>query len=212
LEGGSRVKLGGLLRLDTSAALDRGTLMHACFQQIGWLDDGPPEESSLRRAVSGLVAGGFDLAALIAQFRAALKRPAIADVLTLARYQSPVVPRTRHAPRDVQPHAEREEYALRLVVEREWPFLVREGNQILSGQIDRLVLWYDGDRLVAADVIDFKTDRLAADNPVALADRIEHYRPQLAAYCSALTRLYRLAADQVSARLVFVEPGLVQFL
>ena len=81
LEGGTRVKLGGLLRLDTSAALDRGTLMHACFQQVGWLDDGPPEESTLRRAVAGLAAGGFDLAALIAQFQASLKRPAIANVL-----------------------------------------------------------------------------------------------------------------------------------
>ncbi len=195
LEGGVRVKLAGLLRLDASAALDRGTLMHACFEQVRWLDDGPPEESALRQAVSGLAAGGLDLGALIADFQSALKRPAIADLLTLVRYQSP----GGHA-------------GLRLEVQREWPFLVREGGQILSGQIDRLVLWCDGDRPVAADVIDFKTDRLAADNPAALADRVEHYRPQLDAYRRALTRLYRLPADRVSARLVFVEPGIVQAL
>jgi ATP-dependent exoDNAse (exonuclease V) beta subunit len=233
LEGGARVKLAGLLRLDSSAALDRGTLVHACFEQVGWLDDGPPEESALRRAVSGLAPDGLDPADLIAQFQSALKRPAIADLLTLARYQSPIAfsgrrleaNRTRHAPRDADPHApreadphaEREEYAsghagLRLEVQREWPFLVREGGQILSGQIDRLVLWYDGDRPWAADVIDFKTDRLAADNPAALADRVEHYRPQLEAYRRALARLYRLPADRVSARLVFVELGIVQVL
>ena len=138
--------------------------------------------------------------------------------MTLACYQSPVIHSGRRliAPPGVAAGANGAgtvspggHAGLRLVVEREWPFLVREGSQILSGQIDRLVLWYDGDRLVAADVIDFKTDRVAADNPVALADRVEHYRPQLAAYCRALTRLYRLAADHVSARLVFVEPGIV---
>jgi ATP-dependent exoDNAse (exonuclease V) beta subunit len=225
LEGGSRVKLAGLLRLDTSAALDRGTLMHACFEQVRWLDDGPPEESVLRQAVSGLAAHGLDVAALIAQFQSALKRPAITDLLTLTCYQSPVVfsgrplaaKCARHAPRDAHPHAEREEHFggqadLRLEVEREWPFLVREGDRILSGQIDRLVVWYDGDRPLAADVIDFKTDRLAADNPAALADRVEHYRPQLEAYRRALARLFRLPADRVSARLAFVELGIVQVL
>jgi ATP-dependent exoDNAse (exonuclease V) beta subunit len=215
LEGGERVKLAGLLRLDTSAALDRGTLMHACFEQVRWLDDGPPEETALRQAVSGLTAGGTDLSALIAEFQSVLKRPAIADLLTRARYKSPVASRTRHAPRDARSHAEREEYigaGLRLEVEREWPFLVREGERILSGQIDRLVLWYDGERPSAADVIDFKSDRLDPCNPAALADRVEHYRPQLEAYRRALTRLFRLPADRVSARLVFVEPGIVETL
>jgi ATP-dependent exoDNAse (exonuclease V) beta subunit len=241
LEGGARVKLAGVLRLDTSAALDRGTLMHACFEQVHWLDDGPPEESALRQAVSGLAAGGTDLGALIAEFKAALKRPAIADLLTLARYESPVAfsgvaaganetrpvspgghagpnevrpvsPGGHAGPNEVRPVSPGGHAGLRLEVEREWPFLVREGERILSGQIDRLVLWYDGDRPSAADVIDFKTDRLDPGNLAALADRVEHYRPQLEAYRRALTRLFRLPADRVSARLVFAEPGIVEVL
>jgi ATP-dependent exoDNAse (exonuclease V) beta subunit len=216
LEGGARFKLAGLLRLDTSAALDRGTLMHALFQQVRWLDDGPLDLSSLRQAVAGLAPGGFDLDGLIAEFQSVLKWPAIADLLTQARYQSAVVAAGagRASGGDV-PHAEREEYrgrGLRLEVEREWPFLVREGDRIVSGQIDRLVLWYDGDRPWAADVIDFKTDRLEPGDAAALAARVEHYRPQLEAYRRALRRLFRLPVERVSARLVFVEPGIVQAL
>ena len=105
---------------------------------------------------------------------------------------------------------------------REKPFVLREDDVILSGSIDRLVVLYDGDRPVGADVLDFKTDVLPA-GPVsplpsagegqgvrvsaALAARIEFYRPQLAAYRRAAARLFGLAPDRVSARLVFTELG-----
>ena len=48
LEGGPRVNLARQLRLDGSPQLDRGTLLHAWFQQIEWLDDGRPAEDVLR--------------------------------------------------------------------------------------------------------------------------------------------------------------------
>src|SRR5208337_4084942 len=45
LEGGGRVNLARQLRLERAQALDRGTLLHAWFEQIGWLDDGEPDEA-----------------------------------------------------------------------------------------------------------------------------------------------------------------------
>ena len=44
LEGGAAVDLAKRLRLDTSPALARGSLFHAWFEAIEWLDNGPPDE------------------------------------------------------------------------------------------------------------------------------------------------------------------------
>ncbi len=92
-------------------------------------------------------------------------------------------------------------------VRRERAFVLREDDAILSGSIDRLVVLYDGDRPVGADVLDFKTDVLPPGDAAALAVRIEYYRPQLAAYRRAAARLLGLDPSRVSARLVFAELG-----
>ena len=94
----------------------------------------------------------------------------------------------------------------------ERPFAIRDGDAILSGKIDRLVALYDGSELVAADVVDYKTDKLPADDPQALDVRAEVYRPQLDAYRRAASKLCRLAPERVSARLLFVGLGLVRTL
>ena len=72
------------------------------------------------------------------------------------------------------------------------------------------LLLMDGDRPVAADLVDFKTDRVSPDRPEAIDARVAHYRPQLEAYRRAVARLLRLDAAQVSARLAFVEAGVVR--
>jgi ATP-dependent helicase/nuclease subunit A len=67
----------------------------------------------------------------------------------------------------------------------------------------------DGDKTVAADVIDFKTDALPPGDEKALAERTEHYRPQLEAYRMAVARLARLPAECIATRLVFTGAGRV---
>ena len=48
----------------------------------------------------------------------------------------------------------------RLVVHRERPFAVLEGDVLVNGSLDRLVTWQSQDgQVLAADLIDFKTDR-----------------------------------------------------
>ncbi|MHB1034565.1 MAG: UvrD-helicase domain-containing protein [Pirellulales bacterium] len=203
LEGGSQVRLAHRLRLDTREALDRGTLMHAWFEQIGWLEDGEPDEAVLREVAGDLALGGFDISELISQFRQMLGRPAVRAVLSRSGYEQ--------AARSsagvfaaiaglTQPRWE---------VERERSFAVRDADAILSGQIDRLVVLYDGPSPVAAEVIDFKTDAVPKDDPKAIEARVEVYRPQLEAYRRAVGTLLGLDASRVSARLVFVEPGVV---
>lgn len=88
---------------------------------------------------------------------------------------------------------------------REQPFAVRLDDVVLRGTFDRVVLIRRGGAIVGADLIDFKTD--AAGDSDALAERVEHYRPQIGAYRRALQQMYGLDADAVTAKLVFVSTG-----
>ena len=87
---------------------------------------------------------------------------------------------------------------------------LRDDDVILSGTFDRLVVLYDGDRAVGADVLDYKTDDLPADDARAVDARVEHYRPQLAAYRRAAAKLLGLEPASVSTRLLFVGPGIIR--
>jgi ATP-dependent exoDNAse (exonuclease V) beta subunit len=89
-------------------------------------------------------------------------------------------------------------------VERELPFMRREEDALMEGAIDRLVLILEGGRTVAAEVLDYKTDDLAAGDAAALAQRVAHYRPQMDAYRRAVAEMYGLPAAAVRGCLAFV--------
>ncbi len=54
LEGGTRVAAVRVLDLASSVATSRGTLIHALFEQITWLEDGIPERTELRQVADRL--------------------------------------------------------------------------------------------------------------------------------------------------------------
>ncbi len=202
LEGGCRVNLARQLRFDTSPQLDRGTLLHAWFQQIEWLDDGPPSEDLLRRIAAAPKFRGLNVDELLRVFYASIEKPAVRAALSRSTYQQPAHAEIRSAI-----HASDSSARWRWQVWRERQFAVRQDDAILNGSIDRLTALYDGDRIVAADVMDFKSDVLSADDPQAVAARVEFYRPQLEAYRLAASKLCRLAPEQVSLRLLFITGG-----
>ncbi|HBO45294.1 MAG TPA: hypothetical protein DD670_15475 [Planctomycetaceae bacterium] len=195
LEGGSRVALASRIGLESTDALVRGTVMHAWFEQIGWINSEMPDDEQLARIARRHTSDEGAVARWLTDFRAALARPAVRAVLTPAAHGAPET---------------------RLWRRSEHPFAVREGDAILNGTIDRLVVCYDRDivgdgdaKPISADVLDFKTDRVA-DDPAGLDARVEFYRPQMQAYARAVAKMFGLPGDCVTARLVFVEPGVVR--
>jgi ATP-dependent helicase/nuclease subunit A len=85
---------------------------------------------------------------------------------------------------------------------RETPFELVLGDRWISGQFDRVHLHRDATgRALRAEIIDFKTDRIAT--PESLTAATARHSPQLATYREALARLVGLPETAITARLVF---------
>jgi ATP-dependent helicase/nuclease subunit A len=181
------INLADIWSAPGDTARDRGSLIHAWFERVDWLDSGLPSDEDLLVVAPGL---GFPPAAagdLLVQFKQSLTGD-IASALS----------RTRYAGRPADS----------LVLRREWPFVVHDVDtdgrgSLLSGQFDRVVIGMVRGRAAWADIIDFKTDRLASGDPQAVSSRMDHYRPQIAAYRRALASLLRLPPERITAHLLF---------
>jgi ATP-dependent exoDNAse (exonuclease V) beta subunit len=203
LEGGPVIRLANRLRLDNAVAMARGSLIHAWLEQVAWLDDGPPDDDSLLAAARALGPLPCDATAELPSFREILARPGLASLLKRSAYRDSAA---LGLPAEIRQELLKADVELELL--REHRFAVRNLEGVMQGSIDRCVLLNERGRIVAADIIDFKTDH--ATTPEDLDTRTEHYRPQLAAYRSALAATRGIDPARVCARLVFIEADLVK--
>ena len=203
LEGGARIRLADVLQLEPSAATTRGSIHHRWYECVTWLDETVPTDAELQ-AVSAddLRHSELNPADELAAFRRTLDHPAVSALLTrdlyldsgLAVFEDSLRQKLRDAGTTVSVAAEKR-------------FAVRLENDLLEGSIDRLVLFRQNDQVVAADVIDFKTDRVRPDDAESYAERVEYYRPQIDAYRRAVSRMYHLPLTAVAGRLLFAAAG-----
>jgi len=192
LEGGSGVDLAFHLKLDAGPALQRGSVVHAWCEEIEWIEDGIPEDDTLR-AVAREVAPGIsdaDVSGFIEEFRGWLEVEEIRQALSRDGYAT--------------------EAGATVRVENELPFARRVGSDIQEGFIDRLVLTERDGKVVEAEVLDFKTDRIAAGDEAGLVERVEHYRPQIEAYCAVVRERFGLEEEAVRGTLLFLGAGAVR--
>jgi ATP-dependent exoDNAse (exonuclease V) beta subunit len=98
-----------------------------------------------------------------------------------------------------------------LEVTRERKLLQQMERHLVRGVIDRCVLGYDGDRVVRADVIDFKVDQYPESQPVEawIDERTALHAPQLRLYGTVLRQQYGLRPDQIQLTLVLLSIGRV---
>lgn len=185
LAGGPRVDLKSVLRLDLQGA-ERGTIVHAWFEQVGWLEDGLPGDGELVRIARGIAAiAPADLEALISRFRNAVRAPQIAHALSRSSY-----------PEDTK-------------LERETPFIYRAEDRVVEGIIDRLVLRRENGKVMGAKIIDYKTDRISAGDPAALRNKAAFYAPQMDAYRVAVAANWAIQPSAVTASFLFLHIGAV---
>jgi len=182
-EGNARVMAGSLFSATSQAQRGLGTLVHAWYAAIEWLDDGVPGADQLKSIAEGLRAElpadvMADLVTPQAAFLKSLKQPQIAALL-------------RRPTGNV-------------TVERERRFVSPDGDTLWSGSFDRVVWVRENGKLVAAEIIDFKTDEIKKGG---LKTRVGHYRPQMDAYRQSLARLSRLPVDKITVKLAFTHLG-----
>ncbi len=195
LEGGSIISLAESFSEPREASRQHGTLMHGWLEAIQWLGDELPSAEWLQRVATqlGIAVSETEQRA----FLRTLQQPKVQQVLRYERYQSEagawlesIVAQDRIR-------------LLQLEVRNEQPILYSGSARVLSGFVDRLVLVWSDDQVIAADVMDFKTDQV--DSPQALPARYQFYAPQLTAYREAVAGMLRIPLGHVRARLVFTE-------
>ena len=191
LEGGSHVDLAQALSLESSFARRRGTIVHAWCEAIEWANDGIPENATLRALAAHAAIGmtGKQLSRILSDFNAWMENDSIRSVLS--RFAYPSEPGTT------------------VRVENELPFVRRIGDEIQEGFIDRLVLIEREGKIVAAEVLDFKTDGIDSADDAALAAKADYYRPQIEAYCDVVRGQYGLPEGAVTGKLIFLAAGAV---
>ncbi|MCA9076810.1 MAG: UvrD-helicase domain-containing protein [Planctomycetaceae bacterium] len=199
-----RVSLIDVVGSEDDRALTLGSLIHVWFEQIEWLENGMPDDEMLRHVARQRGFGEVLIREAMQSFGKMLGTEEIHELLSRGRYaDSKGMPWCRG---DQPSPAER---VLTPEVRREQSIAVAQQGELMTGNIDRLVLLRDGDSLVAAEVIDFKTDLIDAQNEVELRMRVEYYRGQLNAYATAVARTYGLTQDCISLQLVFVSRGTI---
>ena len=139
----AHLDLAARMLLESGRGVNRGSVFHAWFEQIEWLDDdeldddGGLDDATLRRLGSQVGASTAEIDEWLAQFRSKLRNPRLRTVLSRQAYLAG----------ESAPWATRAEICADLAegqpaieVFRERPFAVRLRDTLLSGTFDRLVL------------------------------------------------------------------------
>ncbi len=203
-----------------------GKALHACFETVRWLDvDGKPNVNLLRERLKALGYDASDVRRTLERFDEICDAPFTQRLLSRSSYDV----YRQDAPFDdavssvVSLLPEIKSPTWEIFQERPFSYLSRDGR-LWRGSIDRLVLLRDDGRVVGADVIDFKTDRLSQQRVTSLsaedsspsvasfpplpdAETLSAYRRQLEVYGAVVADWYSLPPERISLRLAFVSEG-----
>ena len=196
LEGGGKFKISGIFStLNNAANMRRGTLIHACFEQINWLDESVPSREQMHEALREFSVTAEEFEKTHDDFQKLLAGKNTAALLNRQSYlQSCCAELLQDATTIFD--------AIRVEVSNERAFALYLNDQLMQGTIDRLVLVFEGDKLIAADVIDYKTDHVDDDT---INEKAKHYAPQLAAYRQSVSQLFGLPVENIGCKLVFAQ-------
>jgi ATP-dependent exoDNAse (exonuclease V) beta subunit len=180
-----RATFVSLFEVERAAAKERGALVHRWLEMIEWIEDGVPGAPEMLAAAVPILRDAKRAGVLLSDFTRWIEASGIRSLLS----------------RDALPPG--------ATVDRELPFLVRDGGDLLEGRVDRLIRVHrpDGVRL---RIVDWKTDVLEGppDGAPSL-ERTALYRPQLEAYRRAVSLAEGVPIERIDACLAFVQTGVV---
>ncbi len=194
----STLDAAALLR-SRSQALDYGTLVHAWLESITWLDEADHADPARWQAIAmrlGYGGNREELDQWQERFQGYLQCEQIARFLRRSTYDEP-------SPFGLEEKLARRVAEWRVTNERPIHWWRKDGSLVV-GSIDRLVLGYDNQgRPIAAHIIDYKTGPIRDETE--LADRQDHYGPQMRTYAEVIQEIYGLEPSAVATDLVFLD-------
>lgn len=190
------LSINDLLRSADSRALNRGQLLHAWFETLEWIDDAEPADAELCRVAARHGCADDLVADCLPEFRELLAASGLRTLLSRADYCATA--------RTLFPPGLCDGDDVDVSVENERRFDVLLDGGLVSGSIDRLILFQRAGRVVAAEILDFKSDAVFGDITAHSARLIEHYAPQLDCYARAVARIYELPRTAIATRLVLL--------
>ena len=188
---------------DASGAVEpriRGILLHAWFELLEWSDQ-PPADERLLQVAQQLQLPQKTARTLLPEFQRLLQTQAVRQTFDRSLAGNAAVFR-QWLPQLADGSAQ-------LVVDRERQFVLLERSQLVNGTIDRLVRLKLNGQVVAADVIDFKTDRVTGETAKWIRERTDYYQGQLQEYRRAAARICRLDPACVQTRLLLLQADTV---
>lgn len=177
----------------SGAAKAYGTVIHLWLSQIQWSDNFP-DESRLRE-MAARAANPQEIDAWIQRFQGLLMQEPLSEIFDRDTYLRDLRKAISGLPEDI---------SLDVRTEQRVAGIWEDKHQVVNGLIDRLVLVRSGERIVAAEIIDYKTSLTetgTADDPTE-GFRVEHYEPQMTAYKQVIKSSLRI--ENVATRLVFI--------
>jgi len=174
----------------SGSARRRGTAIHRLFEDIVWLDDYALKEAARRSALMQLhpAPSAEEADQWLKDFAHSIAQPGVVQAMS-------------------KPEGLAADVKLEMLRER--PFAVKTIDShgavvILQGIYDRVVLHHKAGKVVAAEVIDFKTGAAPQDGVIP-----ETYQLQLDAYRRALCVQHALEITDVKCQLLFVDSGIL---
>lgn len=168
-----------LFSRDGQLAREFGTLVHALFEDVEWIEDFRAKEVEKRwRSLPGWTDSVLNEA--VEHTLKCLKSKAVKKALKRPTPQSECW----------------REKSFEILLNQEW----------LSGTFDRVTIERDMfGKVVHASILDFKTDSLYSPDDMRMA--IEKYRPQLVTYREVLERMLGIPQKKISLKLMFTRSG-----
>lgn len=175
LASAGTVRAEDLLRRSPGGGRAYGTMMHAMFEQVGFIDEeGVPDSTSLRAVAQRHAGSELNPDAAVDAVHRTLREPAISKLLSRGDASA---------------------------LWRERPFVTRIDHRLVRGTFDRVHLWQADGKTQRALLIDYKTDRVDDDS---IDNIVERYADQLRLYREALCSMLKIDPQRVESKLCFV--------
>lgn len=172
------------LSRSSASALRRGSVLHKMYEEVEWLEEFDADRARLFQRLAQKGFTRSEVGELLPLFEESLSSSEIRPCFLRSNYS-------------VSANTE-------LDVFREMPFAYRDGNTIVRGSIDRLVLEREGQKILRAHIMDFKSDTGLSSSEELLAERVEQYSHQVTMYRLAAEKLFHLPSENIQAELLFI--------